>query len=333
MTNSLDTKTSLPGATLPSPSTRPYQWGSERSSIMLTDTPAQANGAEGASAEAASPHEATKREILDRYGVVPSELFDAKAACEKRVAYLKDFLRKTRQKGFVLGISGGVDSTTAGRLAQIACEELRAEGYDATFYAVRLPAGIQRDEADAQEAIRFINADKVLTINVGPASNALNEACLHAAAAIGHDASPGEADYHKGNIKARERMAAQYYIAAMFSSVVIGTDHNCECVAGFYSKFGDGACDLIVLNGLSKNHVRMCAKYLGAPEHLWNKLPTADLEELNPGKLDDEGFGFPYAALNDFLEGKVIDREVEEKIIALYNKTRHKREPIVEFPG
>ena len=64
---------------------------------------------------------ATKKEILEKYGVVPSELFDAKAACERRVAYLKGVLRSTGRKGFVLGISGGVDSTTTGRLLQLAC--------------------------------------------------------------------------------------------------------------------------------------------------------------------------------------------------------------------
>ena len=278
-------------------------------------------------------HEATKREILDLYGVIPSERFDAVSACRKRIDYLKDFLRSTGLKGFVLGISGGVDSSTAGRLAQLACEELRAEGREAKFYAVRLPAGVQRDEADAQDALRFIGADEMLTINIGAAANALNEACLAAAVSIGTQVSPSVGDYHKGNIKARERMAAQYYIAAMFRSAVIGTDHNCENVAGFYTKFGDGACDLIVLNGMSKNQVRLCAKYLGAPERVYAKLPTADLEELNPGKLDDEGFGFPYEALNDFIEGKEIDEGIEAKIIALYNKTRHKRAPVVEFPG
>jgi NAD+ synthase len=278
-------------------------------------------------------HDEIKREILQRYGVVPSERFDPKEACEKRIAYLKGFLRSTGLRGFVLGISGGVDSSTCGRLAQLACEQLRAEGYQAEFYAVRLPAGIQRDEQDAQEALRFIAPDKSLVINIGDSANELNDACLAAVNTLGSEFTPAQADYHKGNIKARLRMASQYHLAAFYCAAVIGSDHAAEAVSGFFSKFGDGAADLIVINGLNKTQVRMCAKFLGAPACIWSKAPTADLEELNPGKLDDDGFGFPYSDLDAFLEGAHIDPTIEEKIVALYNKTRHKREAIVEFAG
>ena len=271
-----------------------------------------------------------REEILAKHGVGPTATFDPASACQQRVEYLKQFLRQTGLKGFVLGISGGVDSSTAGRLAQLACEQLRAEGREATFYAVRLPAGIQKDESDAQDALAFIAPDKVLTVNVGPAADALNQACQGALETL---PSPEVGDYHKANIKARLRMSSQYYLAGLFGAAVIGTDHNAEAVTGFFTKFGDGACDLIVLNGLSKRQVRLCAQHLGAPVHLFGKAPTADLEELNPGKLDDEGFGFPYEALNDFLEGKAIDPQFEARILDTYQRTQHKRDPIVEFPG
>lgn len=277
--------------------------------------------------------EKSKDEILARYGVVPSEHFNVQRACEKRISYLKDFLRSNGRTGFVLGISGGVDSTTAGRLAQIACQQLRDEGFEAVFHAVRLPAGTQRDEADAKDAIDFINADKVHTINIAATSDALNAACLAAIEADGVQLDPSVVDYHKGNVKARARMAAQYYLAAAYGACVIGSDHSGEAIAAFWTRGGDEIADLLVLNGLNKRQVRMCAKYLGAPEHLWNKLPTADLEELTPGKLDDEGFGYPYEAQNDFLEGKAIDPAIEEKIIAKYEATRYRRSPPVQFAG
>lgn len=272
-----------------------------------------------------------RQEILALHGVQPTSHFDPAHACATRVAYLKTFLRTTGLKGFVLGISGGVDSTTSGRLAQLACEALRAEGYPATFYAVRLPAGTQQDEADAQAALAFIRPDQVLTINIGPAADALNQACLGAVEAIGTDVTPEVADYHKGNIKARLRMTAQYHLAGLYQAAVLGTDHPAEAVTGFFTKHGDGACDLTVLNGINKRQVRRCAEYLGAPERLYQKLPTADLEELNPGKLDDEGFGFPYEALDDFLEGQPVDPAIETKIFERYVATRHKREPIVTY--
>lgn len=296
----------------------------QTSNPTTTDAPA---------ADTANAYDATKREILSLYGVVPSEQFDAASATRKRIDYLKGVLRRTKRRGFVLGISGGVDSTTCGRLAQIACEELRAEGVDANFYAVRLPAGVQRDEADAQEALRFIAPDHTLTVNIGDAANVLSDACVTAVEQQGADPSAEDIDFHKGNIKARLRMAAQYHLAAVYGGLVLGTDHNGEKVPAFWTRHGDEAVDLITLNGLSKRQVRLCAKHLGAPEKLWNKAPTADLEELNPGKLDDEGFGFPYVALDDFLEGKAIDPAIEAKIIAKYDATRYRRAPIVEFEG
>lgn len=276
-------------------------------------------------------YEITKAEIISLYGVIDSENFNAREACEKRIVYLKNYLRSTGRKGFVLGISGGVDSLTAGKLAQIACEQLRNENYNAHFYAVRLPAGIQHDESDALEALKFINPDKTITINIGNSSNIINNACLEALENIGASLTDKESDYHKGNIKARMRMIAQYHLAGSMELLVIGTDHFGEKIAAFWTRGGDEVSDILVLNGLNKRQVRLCAKNLGAPERLWNKSPTADLEELNPGKVDDEGFGYPYEAQNDFLEGKEIDPEIERKIIDKYEATRYRRSPSVEF--
>lgn len=81
-------------------------------------------------------------------------------------------------------------------------------------------------------------------------------------------------------------MVAQYAMANARNGLVIGTDHAAEAVMGFFTKFGDGACDLAPLSGLVKGQVRALASRLGAPESLVNKVPTADLEELQPGKPD-----------------------------------------------
>lgn len=272
-----------------------------------------------------------KREILEKNGVGSTKLFNAEEAVKKRVKFLKNFLKTTGRKAIVLGISGGVDSTTAGRISQIACEELRNEGYPAQFVAVRLPAGIQRDEQDAQDAVKFINADKMLTVNVGEAATLLSIQGVEEFKKAGGTLTDSQADFNKGNIKARLRMTAQYQIAAMYEGVVLGTDHNAEYVTAFYTRFGDEACDVTVLNGLSKRQIRLMAKFMGAPKHLWEKAPTADLEEQNPGKLDDDGFGFSYQFLDDFLEGIEIPVDVEEKIVNRYEVTRFKRNPIPGF--
>jgi NAD+ synthase len=83
-----------------------------------------------------------------------------------RVQLSKDYLLSSGMNGFALSISGGQDSALAGRLCQLAVEELRTQtGKDALFIALRLPYGIQRDEADAQRALRFIAPDTIYTVN------------------------------------------------------------------------------------------------------------------------------------------------------------------------
>ncbi len=279
-----------------------------------------------------SEYNELKKESLEIFGVIPTEDFNVKMAIKDRINYLKEFLKSTGLKGFVLGISGGVDSSTAGRLCQIACEELRSEGYDCQFIAMRLPAGIQLDEEDAQGAVRFINADKMLTVNIGEAATNISLQGISQFENIeGNKLSPEAADFNKGNIKARLRMLAQYQVGAMYKAAVIGTDHNTEGVCGFWTKWGDGACDLIVLNGLNKTQVRLVAKELGAPEYLWSKVATADLEELAPQKTDESALDVDYNILDKYLEGKEIDKDTEYKIVRQYQITQHKRKSIPSF--
>ncbi|RDK01175.1 ammonia-dependent NAD(+) synthetase [Paraburkholderia lacunae] len=248
--------------------------------------------------------------------------FDAAEEIERRVAFLANYLRSNGLKTYVLGISGGVDSTTAGRLAQLAVERLRAERYDARFVAVRLPYGIQKDEADAQQALQFIRADENLTIDIKPAADAIL-AALHASDVPFADDS--QQDFVHGNIKARQRMIAQYAVAGTRAGVVIGTDHAAESVMGFFTKFGDGGADVLPLAGLNKRRVRALASALGAAETLAHKVPTADLEMLRPQRPDEDVYGIPYNDIDDFLEGKPVSDAARETILRFYDVTQHKR--------
>lgn len=248
--------------------------------------------------------------------------FDAEYEVERRIAFLANYLRSSGQKTYVLGISGGVDSTTAGRLAQLAVERLRAECYEAQFVAIRLPYGEQRDEADAQRALHFIRADQNLAIDIKPAADAIL-AALDRSGLLFSDES--QEDFVHGNIKARQRMIAQYAVASARAGVVIGTDHAAESVMGFFTKFGDGGADVLPLAGLNKRRVRAVAKALGAPDELAHKVPTADLEMLRPQRPDEDAYGIPYDAIDDFLEGKPVSDAARTIILRYYDTTRHKR--------
>ncbi|MEU1022999.1 MULTISPECIES: ammonia-dependent NAD(+) synthetase [unclassified Streptomyces] len=250
--------------------------------------------------------------------------FAVRQEIERRVAFLADQLTSNGLRSLVLGISGGVDSTTAGRLCQLAVERVRADsGQEATFFAMRLPYGAQADEHDAQVALDFIRPDKILTVDVKPASDAALEAVV-TGGALFRDAH--HQDFVLGNIKARQRMIAQYAVAGAHEGLVVGTDQAAEAASGFFTKFGDGAADVVPLTGLTKRRVRALAQELGAPDALVNKVPTADLESLNPGLSDEEALGVTYHDIDAFLEGEPVDETVAAKIIQRYRLTAHKRE-------
>ncbi len=222
----------------------------------------------------------------------------------------------------MLGISGGVDSLAAALLAQRAVDELRLAGYEAKFLAVRLPYGTQADESDAQRALDTIQADEVLRIDIRPAADAMLASIKLAGAELG---DPGREDFLLGNIKARQRMIAQFTLAGATRGLVIGTDHAAEALMGFFTKFGDGAADILPLSGLNKRRVRALAAHLGAPHELVAKVPTADLENLAPLRPDEDAYGVTYEQIDDFLEGREVDDAAYRRILHMHSSTAHKR--------
>lgn len=270
-----------------------------------------------------------RAQILKEMKVLPK--IDVEYEVTRRVDFIKRYLKSSGLKYLVLGISGGIDSSTCGRLAQLAVNQLNAElnTDEYHFVAVRLPYGVQADEADAQLALSFIQPSMSLTVNIQSAADALHTEVKQALHSVGSlFATDAQLDFSKGNLKARARMAAQYDIAGILSGLVLGTDHSAENITGFYTKYGDGAVDLVPLFGLNKRQVRQLAEHLGAPRLLIEKAPTADLESLSPGKKDEDALGLTYDQIDDFLEGKDVPASVSEKLIYIYNATQHKRQPI-----
>src|SRR5690606_18926147 len=159
----------------------------------------------------------------------------------------------------------------------LAVERLVAEGIPAEFVAVRLPYAVQRDEDDARLALRFIQPERIVDFNIQRAVDGFE---AEYGDAVGDDMT----DFTKGNVKARARMIAQYAIAGQRSLLVVGTDHAAEAVTGFFTKFGDGAADVLPLAGLTKRQGRSLLVELGAPQRLYTKPPTADLLDDVPGQ-------------------------------------------------
>lgn len=237
---------------------------------------------------------------------------------ERRVTFLADYLAATGAAGYVLGISGGLDSTLAGRLAQLAVERRRAADAKATFVAVRLPHHVQHDEEDARAALQFIAPDEVVTFDIGATIDAF-------AGQVESATGAAMSDVTKGNTKARVRMVAQYALAGDRGLLVLGTDHGAEAVTGFFTKFGDGAADVLPLHGLDKGQNREVLRTLGSPEQLWRKVPTADLLDDSPGQSDEDELGLSYDDIDAYLEGRDVGDDVAERIETVWSRTRHKR--------
>ena len=266
-----------------------------------------------------------QKQIIEELRVLPK--INVEQEIRKSIDFMKEYAKKhSFVKGFVLGISGGQDSTLTGKLAQMAVDELNEEAGEKqyTFMAVRLPYGVQADEDDCQDALNFIQPDKVFKVNIKDAV----EASVRALAEAGVELS----DFAKGNEKARERMKVQFSIAAMNSAVVLGTDHAAEAITGFFTKFGDGGADLMPIFRLNKRQGKQILAHLNCPEHLYLKTPTADLEENRPSLPDETALGLTYEQIDDYLEGKEIPEDARKTLEGHYLRSKHKRHlPITIF--
>ncbi|PRI11882.1 ammonia-dependent NAD(+) synthetase [Leucobacter massiliensis] len=259
----------------------------------------------------------TQRHIIEALGA-RSEI-DAAAEVDRRVSFLCEYLASVPgARGFVLGISGGQDSSLAGRLAQLAVERRRAEGGEAEFVAVRLPYAVQHDEDDAQLALSFIRPDRSVVVNIAAGVDGITDA-------VSEGTGEAVTDFTKGNVKARLRMVAQYAIAGDRQLLVIGTDHAAEAITGFFTKFGDGAADVVPLAGLTKGQGAEMLRVLEAPSRLWEKAPTADLLDAEPGQSDEASLGVGYAQIDAYLRGEEIEGTARENLERRYRTTEHKR--------
>ena len=244
----------------------------------------------------------------------------------RSVDFLKNYLLQNPQyASYVIAVSGGQDSTLAGKLARLATQELTTEtGQTYQLIAIRQPYGQQLDEPDALAALAFIDADRVITTNIKAATDAMTLALRDSGLVVD--------DLSRGSIKPKMRMIAQYAVAREYQGVVIGTDHAAEAFAGFFTKYGDGGTDINPLWRLNKRQGRAMLQALAAPAALYEKVPTADLEDDCPQLPDEVALGVSYDVIDDYLEGQTVPTALAEKIEALYLASAHKRhEPVTIY--
>lgn len=242
--------------------------------------------------------------------------------------FLKKTLYNTGAKGYALGLSGGIDSAVCAALTARAFGEIRAD-YDATrlreenFRAghqfghtaytitperkypdfdppildlIILPMGnVDADAAVAKEVAASIG-QKVRTVTLGKTLDTF-------LVALGCN----EERKLVGNLKARMRMTAIYYAANENNLLVLGTDNLAETYTGYFTKHGDGAADVFPLSGFSKREVYEIGRYLGLPESVLTRAPSAGLWD---GQTDEQELGIPYEFIDNVIEGVAAEANV-----------------------
>lgn len=224
--------------------------------------------------------------------------------------FLKEYLESNKMDSYVLGLSGGVDSSLVAAIAR------KAVGKDRLYcYAIDIESN-PKDVEDAKKVAKELDLN-LEVINLSDTYHSYLKSLS------------GE-DFirlTKSNLKVRMRMVALFAYAQEKKGLVLGTDNADERYVGYFTKYGDGAADVLPIVHLTKQEVRDAAKFYGVSEILANRVPTAGLFE---GQTDEKEMGLTYKDLDDFLLGKEIDPKAKERIEYLHKISEHKRKAIPE---
>ena len=219
--------------------------------------------------------------------------------------FLQDYLKQSHCKGYVLGLSGGVDSSLVAAIAR------KAVGKDKLHcYAI----DVESNKTDIEDAKQVAN-ELDLNLEVVKLTDTYHSYLK---------SLKGDEFIRltKSNLKVRMRMVALFAYAQEHSSLVLGTDNMDERYVGYFTKYGDGAADLLPIVYLTKGEVRAAAKLYGLSSVLANRTPSAGLFE---GQTDETEMGVSYKDLDDFLLGKEINPKAKERIEYLHKISEHKR--------
>ena len=235
---------------------------------------------------------------------------------------IKDWFNKNNMKTAVINISGGADST------YVAYALVKALGKENVIGLLQ-PNGEQKDISDALEVVKNLQI-KYHILNISEAYDTLVTSFKDFTAELtseDYDNLKGEYDFENAviNLAPRLRMANAYMIANTVNGAVIGTGNASERYVGYFTKWGDGACDYNPIKDILKTDLIKMGLELGIPEHLIKKIPADGLTD----KTDEEKYGFSYKVLDEYIKtGVCEDYKIKEKIDRMHKNSRHKFEEI-----
>ena len=232
--------------------------------------------------------------------------------------WLRDRAEAAGARGFVFGLSGGIDSAVVAKLCQMALPQ--------RVLGVMLPCySHPQDEEDARLVATTFGIPAV-RVDLGSTFDALTEALQTGLKGLPREVNVVDIKQQmpEANLKPRLRMAALYFIANSLNYLVAGTGNRCEIAIGYYTKYGDGGVDVLPIGGLLKSEVRALARTIRVPQRVIDKPPTAGLWV---GQTDESEMGFSYAMLEDYLvKGPAaVPANVAARIEELRRASEHKR--------
>jgi NAD+ synthase len=236
---------------------------------------------------------------------------------DKLVSWIRDKVLAAGSKGVVLGLSGGLDSSVAAVLCQRA--------FPQSTLAVIMPCYSNKRDIEHAQAVADQFSIPTKTVVLDTAFDAMLKVLPD------DKVDPDVSRVTKANIKARLRMLTLYYFANQLKYMVVGAGNQDELALGYFTKYGDGGVDIQPLGNVLKGQVRELARFLGIPQPIINKPPSAGLWE---GQTDEGELGLSYDELDRYLATGEASAELKKRIESMIAASEHKRQPppAADFP-
>ncbi len=227
---------------------------------------------------------------------------------DKLVSWIKEKTLAAGCKGVVIGMSGGLDSSVVAVLCQRA--------FPQNVLGVIMPCHSSPEDKEHALAVAGKFSIKTEVVTLDPVFDALRKALP------GDKAETGGRELAEANLKARLRMVTLYYFANQLGYMVAGAGNRSELSVGYFTKYGDGGVDILPLGELVKREVRELAGFLGVPQPIIDKPPSAGLWQ---GQTDEGEMGLSYEALDQYLVSGEASTGVRQKIESMIAASAHKR--------